>query len=189
MKLHNYIFIVLVFFLINCSSWKRMLVDKGTQNDAVQNAIIDFLYTSRLSKSDSVFSIYVENIDDNVLGVKVGGEFNKLLPGPENRIGTKSSDFPSRYIEKEGKLFYWVDSTHILTKDMVSILSKYNHIDSLNVNGFIGIPETSSLIDDSKKVVHYFFCKSNISMYKKVTTNIGMGYYEPPKLDCPLYEE
>lgn len=184
MKTQYYIVLILVFLIGSCAPWKDIMVTEGNQNDAIKNAIHDFLHTSKFSKKDSIFSIYFENVNDNVLGVSIGAEENKLLPSSDNKIGTNHPYFPTRYIEQEGKLFYWYDSTHVITNDLVSILSKYNQIDSLNVNGFVGIPETSSLIDESKKGVHYYFCKNDLLKYKKVVTNKALGYYEPPKLEC-----
>ena len=38
--------------------------------------------------------------------------------------------------------------------------------------------------NDSDKGADYYFCKNNLSKYKRVVTNIGLGYYKPPKLKC-----
>ena len=116
--------------------------------------------------------------------VSITGTKNKLLPGESNKIGTNIPYFPTRFLIYHEKLFYWYDSTNVITLELISVLSQYGHIDSLNVNGFVGIPETSSEIDERKKAAHYYFCKKNLRKYKRVVTNIALNYYKPPKLKC-----
>ena len=66
---------------------------------------------------------------------------------------------------------------------MIAKLSKYRIIDSMNVNGFVGIPETT-YVDDSKKGIDYFICKNNFLKYKKVTTNNAFDYSDIPNVNC-----
>jgi hypothetical protein len=174
----------LIFLLGSCSSWKKLIVAKGDQNDAVQNAIYDFLHSEKISKKDSVFYVHIKNINDEVLGIGILGSVNRLLPGPDNKIGTNYANFPTKYIVQDGKLFYWYDSAYVITEDLITVLVKYDHIDTLNMKGFVGIPETSALIDDSKKGIDYYFCKCNLLHYKKVRTKTAMGWYDIPKLNC-----
>jgi hypothetical protein len=160
-----------------------MMATKGNQNDAVHNAIIDFLNSGGTSlKRDNVFSVGIEDIGDTIIGVSIFGDVNKLVPTSKNKIGTSQPGFPTRYFEREGKLFYWYDPDHPITTDLIAILSMYKHIDSLNVNGFVGIP--SQTIDESKKATDYFFCKCDLQKYKRIRTSIAMGYYKPPELEC-----
>jgi hypothetical protein len=184
MKPLNLILIFFVFLTGSCTSWKRIMVAQGNQNDAVQNAIKDFLHTDKYSKKDTVFSIRIADLNGEVLGVSIGRNDNRLLPGPDDKIGTNQRGFPTRYFEQEGKLFYWYDSTYSITRDLIHMLSKYHRIDSLNVNGFIGIPGTSAHIDDSNKGTDYYFCKRNLLQYKKIHNKTAMGWYEPPELKC-----
>jgi len=66
---------------------------------------------------------------------------------------------------------------------MISVLSKYNQIDSTYINGFNGIiPEY--LVDDKKKGTDYYFCRSNIRKFKKVRTSIAIGYFKRTNLKC-----
>lgn len=181
------IYLNLIFFTLllgGCTSWKDVMIAKGDHTDAVKNSIYDFLHSGDFSKHDSVFSIRIINVCNNILGISIGANDNKLLPGPDDKIGSNNRGFPTKYFEHDGKLFYWHDSTSFITKDLINILSKYHRIDSLNVNGFIGIPETSAHIDHSKKGAHYYFCRDNLIQYKKVYSKAAMGYYEPPKFKC-----
>ena len=40
------------------------------------------------------------------------------------------------------------------------------------------------IINDAAKAAHYYFCRDNISNYKRVVTHVATGYYKPPKLKC-----
>jgi hypothetical protein len=118
------------------------------------------------------------------LGISFFGTENKLLPNAEDKIGTHNPHFPTRFSVQGGKLFYWYDSTFNINKELISALVRFNHIDSLNVKGFVGIPGTSSSIDDSKKGADYYFCKRNLLKYKRIITRTAMGWYEAPSINC-----
>jgi hypothetical protein len=170
----------LSLFLSSCSSWKKIMVTKGNQNDAVQNAIYDFLHFGKLTKKDSVFSIIIKNVNEDILGVSILREGNKISVITENEIEYNYRAFPTRYFEQNGKLFYWVDSTEKVSIELVDILSKMNRIDTVVTNKFFPIRST----DDSQKATDYYFCKANLLKYKKVITNIAMGWYNLPKINC-----
>ena len=179
MKLCFFILIIVLFS--SCSSWKTKLRTTNEQNEAVYIAVQDFLHTSKLCKQDTVFSVYIKSLNDQILGISIIGTSDKLYPTLENKIGTNEKYFPTRFFEENNKLFIWYDSTYYLTDELVNKLSKYNRIDSINVNGII---ELRGSIDDSKKGVDYYICKNNILRYKKVTTRTAMGWYKPPKVIC-----
>lgn len=181
MKSYSYIIILFILFLSSCSAWKASLVSSGDQNDAVRNAITDFLHTEKLSKQDSVFSVSIDTVNSEILGIGILGYEDKLILHPDNKIGASDPSFPTKYIEKENRLFYWYDPTSSITNDLMSVLLRYNKIDSSYVKGNY---ELSVRFDDSKRGVDYYFCKNNLVKYKKVVTSIAMGYYDPPKLKC-----
>ena len=186
MKTHFYKILIIIFILDGCSSFKNMMAPKGNQNDAVKNAIINFLNSGNtLLRQDNVFSVEIKNIGDTVIGVSIFGDVNKLVPTSKNRIGTSQPGFPTMYFEREGKLFYWYDPNHSITTDLIVVLSQYKHIDSLNVYSFLGIPV--HMLDESKKASDYYFCKCNLLKYKRVCSSIAMGYYKPPELKCSCY--
>jgi hypothetical protein len=184
MKTYTKIVIISISFFAACSALKNNLELKaqGDYNIAVQNAISDFSRSSPLRKKDNAFFVRIENINDEILGVSILGDEDKFYPDSTNKIGTSHPNFPTRFVEIDKKLFYWYDSTHHINIDLINILAKYNKIDSLNVNGLKGIPPT--MINDEKKAEQYYFCKSNLLNYKTVRTNIAMGSYAPPKLNC-----
>ncbi len=173
--------ILIIALFSSCSSWKSKLGMTNEQNEAVFIAVQDFLHTSKLSKQDTVFSVHIESLNDQILGISIVGTTDRLYPTPENKIGTNKKYFPTRYFEENNKLFIWYDSIYYITDELVNKLSMYNRIDSINVNGII---ELRGSIDDSKKGVDYYICKNNILRYKKITTRTAMGWYKPPKVIC-----
>ena len=179
MKL-SYIIIVVFFLLWSCSSWEKTMIVKGNQDDAIQNAIYDFLNSEKIDKRDSIFGIYVKTISDEILGITIRADANPLLVVTEDNINYNYRGFPTMYFENRGKLFYWDDPTKSVNTDIISIFTKYNLIDTMILNVYI--PEI--MIDHSKKSVDYYYCKNNLQRYKKVRTKKAMGYYQPPKLRC-----
>ena len=183
---YKYVLLIAVFAFGGCSTWKKSLKANGNQNQAIENSIIDFMHSSSLSKKDSVFFIKVNDIPSGIMVVNVIANYNKVLPLSDTKIGYQTNTIPTRYIERNGKLFYWYDSKEILTTDMVGMLSNYKIIDSMNVTQLVGIPK-ESYVDDSTKGVNYFICKNNLLKYKKITTSTAFGYFEIPKVDCKNY--
>jgi hypothetical protein len=179
MKTLKLILILIVFLVGSCANWKGLLASKGNNDDAIQNAICDFLNSSPLSKDDTTFSISLKEINKEVLGISIYGStyLKRLVVKDGNTINYSS--LPTRYIEKQGKLFYWYDSTRTVTPEVINIFKKYNHIDTAILNVYI-----PTHINHSKKAEHYYFCRNNLLRYKKIRTKIAMGYYDPPKLNC-----
>ena len=174
---------------------------------AINNAILDFSSSCKLYKNDSVFSVsfedsvflftfnreashwYRDKFYEDIVLVGISAHrinepceeyCDKFLYTAKTTVGSKGN-LPSRYIEKEDKLFYWWDDDYPLTEEMLTILWKYNLLYD-DTEGLIGFPQFT--INDSQKGAHYYFCKSNSSKYKRIVTNIGVGYYKPPKLKC-----
>jgi len=185
-KMKTIIFLFLLTILLsfgNCatSKWKDTLISKGNINDAISNVITDFLHTSNLSKKDTIFSITVTDTNPEIIVIGIGGAINKVYPRAENKVGTYDEIFPTQYVIRDNKLFYWNDTTQIITQDIISILEKYNHIDFHWSKEYI-IPPL--LIDDGKEGVVYYFCKNDLSNYKKRSGNTLTKWNKPPKLKC-----
>lgn len=174
-----YILIILVILSSSCSSWRGILIAEGDQNAAIQNAIYDFLHSGKAS-NDTVYAVYVKNISNHVLGVSISADPNTLLVITEDSIDYSYRGFPTRYLEHQGKLFYWDDSTSSVTNDLIATFTRYNRVDTMVMNVFI--PER--IISHGKKGFDYYFCKDNLLKYKKVHTTIALGRYDPPKLKC-----
>ena len=148
----------------------------------IQTSIDNFSKGGRLYKKNTVFVVWVSNLPkyEKLTVIDIGRSPTNILMTNETKIGTKGK-VPSRYIEKDGKLFFWWDNSYPLTKEALEIFSKYGLLED-DQNGILKVP--SSRVNDSQKGAHYYFCKQNFKKFKKVVTNIGAGYYEPPKIKC-----
>lgn len=191
------VFICLLLFLINsCVSFKKQLLKSATNDVLIYVAIADFTKNSKLYKKDSVFRISfydplyrgrLEQVSDikykledglpyeGIIAISIFGVNGKpFILSADGQIGNKDS-LPSRYLEQDGKLFYWHDRNYHITEQTLAIFRKYHAIHE--ISSILYLP--SIQIDDGKKGVHYYFCRNKQSIFKKETTNIAIGYYEP----------
>ena len=203
MNLNNLLLLNVVLFLGGCGVFKKKLAQSGGHKEAIENAVLDFSNTSKLYELDSVFSVsvheplyrmvleetnhegskWVEGEPyDGIVAVSILASYNKLLLTDSSKIGSKGVGIPTRYIEKNGKLFYWRDDDYPLTQEVLAVLREYNLLVNNDLDGVVELYDFK--INDDQKGVHYYFCKNNLTKYKKVTTNKAMGYYDPPNLNC-----
>lgn len=162
---------------INCSTVRSQLKSDGNQDVAIQNAIIDFEKT-RLYKDGIVFKVNKKNLDENLIFVEIiEGEENKYLYSMSKPI--TDNILPSRYFEKNGKLFIWWDDQYKINQEMFDVLKKYNMLKD-DEGGWISILDPIS--DDNKKGAEYFFCKNDLTIYKRFITNVGRT--PTPNLKC-----
>jgi hypothetical protein len=221
----NRYFLIFLLLLCGCSTLKESMVVNGNKDDAIKNAIFDFIHTeSKLLKDDKTFFIHTENVEgyigvrimgdpnkislivdivDNIKNntiVRVGvsnsisvidtidndtvyqiiGEDNPVIWLNKNKVSVSYRAFPTGVMERNGKLFFWYDETQSVTDTIINTLYKYNFVDTMIVNMYI----PDRIINDAKKGADYYFCKDNLSKYKKVITNRAIGHYKPPKLKC-----
>jgi hypothetical protein len=178
---------------------------ENMQDAVIRNSILDFSTSCKLYKQDSVFAVffvdsvfslafdreasrrYRDKYYDDLAGVDISPHriatdgdrcCDQFLYTARTTVGSKGK-LPSRYIEKDGKLFYWWDDDFPLSEEMIAILWKYNLLCD-DTAGLIGIPDFS--INEKLKGAHYYYSKHNPSKYKRVVTNIARGHYKPPKL-------
>lgn len=192
MKKRNLILLLAFLSITGCATWKKTLASSGGTNAAIHNAIEDFARTSKLFKDDDVFHVNIYDNDplstyrfdnENLILVSILGDRDKKIDvKAEHRIGSYSNFFPTDYIIKNGKFFYWNNPEKPITQEFIDIFSRYILIDSINMYGLVEIRGYS--IDDSQKGVDYYFCKDDFTNYKKNTGRIAAGSYEPPKLKC-----
>ena len=90
-----------------------------------------------------------------------------------------STLFPTKYRISQNKLFYWYDDRITTSKQLLTLLNKYNKIDSVKSEG-----EIVWEIDHNLKAIDYYFCKDNPINFEKIFTLKAIGYYKPPKLKC-----
>ncbi|MFN8357190.1 MAG: hypothetical protein U0Y10_22230 [Spirosomataceae bacterium] len=181
MKLKLVFLVLTALIIYSCKTSKKLSLSRGEVNDAIQDAIADFLRTKKiLAKQDSVFSIYVENINDDVLGIGISGERDKIALFTKNEIDYDYRLFPTRIYEQNGKMFFWKDSTASVSKEVIDKLYALNRVDTTVYQK--KFPERT--IDEMQKVVHYYYCKNNLNSYQKKKTSIAMFRYEIPKIEC-----
>ena len=195
MKNKNIVSLLLLLLLsltiVSCSttlSSLKVLHGSNTKELAILIAIDDFSQTS-LFKKDSVFSIkfhdtvykkaiwvadekgtyypYTEGYYPELVAVTIIGEENKYYYNEkENKI------YPNRYVIFKGKLFCWYDKKYPKTDKIIEVLRAFNMLQSEDPWSFT--------TDDSKKGADYYLYKNNLSKYKRIITNIAIGFYDPP---------
>ena len=194
---------IFLIIIISCllSGCKSLIVipQKETYQteDFINVAISDFVSKCSLFKKDSVFKVSVEDtlvelsfqseqsrwvldtVYQNVLVVNVFGLINKEWYFSDAVIGSKGK-LPSRYAIVKGKLFFWEDDNYPLTEETLSVFKKYNILTEMMERG--ALPDNP--INDAAKAADYYFCRNDVSNYKRVVTHVATGYYEPPKLKC-----
>jgi len=178
----NLCFFTFIFTLGGCASMKGGMTDKGDLNTAVHNAINDFLNSVKKEKSDKIFYISAKSVNQDLFGVSFEATNDKVVVITEDRVNFSYRALPAGYVDRDGRLFYWYDSTKQITanEEMISTLKKYNILDTLIVGAVI--PE--STIAHGKKGTDYFFCKKNLLKYKKIRTSKALGFYPLPQINC-----
>ncbi len=154
---------------------------QSDKKDHILIAISDFSNSNKLYNNYNVFRIWKYRFPDSkIICVSISRSNGKILWSGDTS-GIRDKHIPSRYFEKGGKLFYWWDEAHGINDTTISILNKYGVLQD-DDNGNVKLLEPRN--DDSQKAFHYYFCKDEFVGFKKVITNLGVGYYEIPSLKC-----
>ena len=194
------ILLLLWFLLVNFYSQKKYIPQSTNFVEfAIYEAITDFADNCRLFKQDSIFYITTldtlkhytlqrnqgtlewicDSIYANLFVINIIPSINKLFYFPDAVVGSKGK-LPSRYVIVKGKLFYWDDDDYPLTEETLSVLKKYDALTDMIHDRVL--PET--VLDESKKSIHYYFCRNNLLKHKRAVSSKSAGYYRPPKLKC-----
>lgn len=170
-----------IFLLGSCAihKWKRTLVSEGYVDEAISNAVTDFIHTSKVCKKGDKFWVEIKEKEKTII-ISISLSCFVEYPTLKNKVGSYDPFFPSRYIEQDRKLFYWNDSTQMLTQDMLSMLEKYDLIDYSysDQEMFVG-----GMHNDGAEGMNYFFCKDNLRIYKKSKISNIMKHYKTPVLE------
>ena len=197
--MRNIFLIIIISCLLSGCKSSIVILQKETYQteDFINVAISDFVSKCSLFKKGSVFKISVEDtlvelsfqseqsrwvldtVYQNVLVVNVFGLINKVWYFSDAVIGSKGK-LPSRYVIVKGKLFFWQDDNYPLTEETLSVFKRYNILTEIMERGMF----PDFIINDAAKAAHYYFCRDNVSNYKRVVTHVATGYYKPPKLKC-----
>lgn len=175
------ILIVLLFSLAveSCSSLKNSQIIR--ENNAINVAINDCLKNKKFIKGDSIFSVSFQEINDDMIAVTISAKRNKINVTTVDEKNYSYNSFPTNFIEKDGLLFFWNDTTQkIVPTELLDKLYAFNKVDTAIL--YKNIPEY--VIDDSQKAAHYFFCKTNLKNYKAKITKYAIGYFKTPSINC-----
>ena len=198
--MRNIFLIIIISCLLSGCKSSIVIPQKETYQteDFINVAISDFVSKCSLFKKDSVFKVSVEDtlvklsfqseqsrwvldtVYQNVLVVEILGLMDtKEWYFSDAVIGSKG-ELPSRYDIVKGKLFFWEDDDYPLTEEILSVFKRYNILTEMMERG--ALPDNP--INDAAKAADYYFCRNDVSNYKRVVTHVATGYYEPPKLKC-----
>ncbi|MEL7003336.1 MAG: hypothetical protein AAFN93_11460 [Bacteroidota bacterium] len=158
-----------MYVLISCNTWKSQLQANGSNETVVLNAIFDFCHTSFPVKKEKIFAVDIMEINNNVVGVSILAN-----PEPFIIIDGDTSNLPSQLIEYQEKLFYWFDEESKVNDQVIAVLNQYDMIDSVKSIAFANIQ-----INHSIKAIDYYFCKEDLTKYKKVKSDQIIGEYTP----------
>ena len=189
--------------LTGCSSTRISTSHKADnlQDSVINLAIRDFSTNCHLFKIDSVFHVSYRDsvfrkgtvtqinqkdnedrlthrfvrgdVIDGVVCVSIIGNGDYKFYYSEETM----SSLPNRYAVINGALFYWWDNRTVSADEIVQILKKYNLFQTYSI-----IPVYTS--DEKARSADYYFCGNDLSKYKKVLSNKGIGNYNPPIPHC-----
>ena len=182
-------FLFSFLILSSCSSYNKHIVNNEKNN----LIILDYWKTKKsYIKKYSLFNIEkrktkYQNIEAfTVLPIIDDIPFKLYLEEADNAY------LPNKYIEYEGKVFFWKDESAKRDENFINYINKKQLLDSTYLKFQMGlineeeIKDIVSNIDESIEGVSYLFCKqSNTKINKKIISN---KYFDPSdkrlKLDC-----
>ena len=197
--------ILIVFLFLLCSDVGAQLHQSQSQvaelqvYDKTRISAIRYFSKTKLYKIDSVFIITlydtlhrvaIDTISKNHYVSRRGQAYPNIIAVNVFGVNTKyffdttvnlnhQKGIPSRFIEQNGKLFIWRDEDFQLTDSTINVLDKYHRISRGGPGDWI-----SGGGDELKQGADYYFCRSNLTVYKKKITNRAIGHYEPPTVNC-----
>lgn len=164
MKLNLAFWGLTVLTFLSCNTSKKISSSKRGINDAVQSAIVDFLHAKKsIAKKDSVFSVYIEDINEDILGIGISAERDKVSLFTKNEVDYDYRFFPTRFYEHQDKLFYWKDPTVNVSNEIIKKLYEMNRVDTTIYQKLF--PHRT--INERQIVAHYYFCKKDLTRYRK----------------------
>lgn len=203
----KYLIYIGVLLSTGCGSIKQQMASEGGREAVINNAILDFSRRSRIFKTRDFFKVET-GMFTTTKKVRVPGETNlfksaidrtypdvivvyifyaidPILYHEDAKVGVKGGrKFPTNYRIERGKLFYWMDTTKVLTEDAVKTFKKFK----LMPDHPVSTNEYLELLDrytTDRLWVQYFFCKSDLKKYKRYTFDAKRyNGLLPDKLPC-----
>jgi hypothetical protein len=147
--------------------------------------LISFYDTVHRMKLEKIKEHYYKWVDGKVypgvIAVDIGAYPNKFFLDTTVNVSRQNKTIPSRCIEMKGKLFFWYDKYYPLSINTINLLDKYHH---LMRGATRNADDYTFVIDESIQSTAYYFCRSNLDIYKKIITNKAIGYYDLPNIGC-----
>ncbi len=191
MKRLPLIFILLTILVCGCAApWKAELVESGTREDVIRNAIIDFMNTrssKRASDTVDAYKIFYASDDKfihvpGLIIIDIFPQFKReVYPYPWDTVGHLNADIPTQFVKYGGKVFIWRDPSVPVTQELLNMMNEYDLIDTNwrdeEYNIPLGMTDSDWKSDqfypspagprDDIEAVSYFICDNNFKKYKK----------------------
>ncbi|RNC85963.1 MAG: hypothetical protein ED557_04130 [Balneola sp.] len=182
---HTRKLLMICLLVFGCNTTKPFeveLIRDGGKEEAIENAILDFSNTTKMYNKYQVFRVNIKYLDayNGLILVMINENFIYLLETEETVPGSIGK-MPSRFIEKDGKLFLWWDNDYALTAEALAVYEKYDILQD-DENGLLKLPEIDIRVKSDGKSVRYFFCEDDLTKYKKVVSD--RGFIERPNIKC-----
>lgn len=175
--------IVCVLILSGCIAGKKVKVDSFESNALIQTAVNDFSMKKKLLGKNKVFIIwfYKGSADSNLKVIYISPN-SKTIPFGKKTVVGGYGNAPSRYIEKNEKLFIWWDDRVPLSDSTLSVLKKYGLLE----DDMDGVIQVGNLIDvDDTKGAQYYFCKNATKPSMRVKTSKMHSTFSISNCKCP----
>ncbi|HEY0055690.1 MAG TPA: hypothetical protein VGB63_10060 [Pedobacter sp.] len=181
--------IVITLLFSSCLSTQKGLVQgKGSYEDALHNAIVN--YTNK--KSDfKAFEIFdFTDFTKDFYCFKIVPYPDKVILDTTKVIGNPPKyGFPTAHKIFDNKIFMWQKEGEMVTEDVVNALAARNLLDSTYVLvKQRKLPNGSSptlTINESIKGTYYFICKKELTKMKKLSTAYRLKPEQYPRFNCP----
>lgn len=175
------VIIVLGLFVIFINCTVLQLKNITEDGDLMKLAINDFTQNERnhLAESKTYYVRSLE-VEKSITGISIVAH-RSTMHFDESSMNATDLKGPTGVFEVNGVLFYWDDPSINMSAVTLEVLKKYNMVlddieeyrDSLDKNEFA-----------DSEAIHYYFCNSNPTKFRKKRTKVALGYYDAPRIKC-----
>ncbi|WP_439152822.1 hypothetical protein [Winogradskyella sp.] len=175
-----------------CHNTNTLKQRSDTTTQAIELAISDFYSSNILIENHKIFAVAhtevlqlvklmddprkTDNIYQSLISVIITADALKLSEDVTSKIGTKGITIPSRYIEKNGNLFFWWDSNYAFTEETYNTYKTYGVIDD-NL-------DSKDNPNQLKEGVKYYFCTKDLTKFITLKPSQDINSIEPLPLLC-----
>lgn len=202
------VFFLLIAVSIRCTTKKEATyidgyytIAKSSLHDAaVQTALYDFICSER--SKDSVFSISIYDPPvvlrwsdergrwvlkkqlDELIMVRILPFYDLWMWVDSTEVKDVSSNIPNRFLTIDNKFFYWEDDNYPVIKEVIDAFDERGLLFRVSdIEEYIEYMDKRFQTAEYLPGVDYFFCKNNLSIYKKMRFNKRKSS-RAPKIRC-----